>query len=137
MKYIILALLLSLAGNGWQLYSAGGDKPKCQLALNQQVQQQNQATQADQHQADVQHVAEVKKQAAKANVDEISDAGEVAGLQTRIASQTDTIDQLRRQLKGKTDAKPFDPLQCLDTPVPAALLSGLQQPAGGSAQPPR
>lgn len=130
-----LAFLLSVAGNAWQLYHAGGAKAECQTVVNAQAAVQDHAAHVDQHQADVAHVDQVKQQAAKANQDEASDAGEMAALRTRLATKDSTIQQLKDQLRGKTDAKPFDPLECLDAPMPAALLGGLQQPAGDGARP--
>lgn len=131
--YLAAALALSVFGNGWQLYHAGGDSSRCQTAVNAQAAGQDHAALTDQHKADVDNVHQQKLQAAKNNVDEASDAGEVAGLHTLLATKDSTIQQLRDQLKGKHDAKPtpFDPLQCLDVPMPAALVDGLQQRAGG------
>lgn len=137
--YLAAALALSIFGNGWQLYHAGGATSRCQTAVNAQAAGQDHAALTDQHRADVDNVHQQKLQAAKNNADESSDAGEVAGLQQLVATKDSTIQKLRDQLKEKPDAKhtPFDPLQCLDAPLPAALIGSLQQRPGGGAQPRR
>ena len=81
---LLAALVLSIAGNGWQLYSAGGAKPKCDVKLQAEVQQQNTATGTDQHQADQGRIKQLQGQLAQANLDNASDSSERAGLQTKL-----------------------------------------------------
>lgn len=120
---LLFALLCSLAGNGWQLYSAGGAKPRCEVQLAAQVNQQSTATETDQHGADQQRIQQLSTEIVELQHDAAADAGEHAALAGRFKTQEET---LKHVYDTDTLAR-----VCLAARVPGALIDSLHAGAGG------
>jgi hypothetical protein len=124
---LLFALLCSLAGNGWQLYSAGGAKPKCEVRLAAQANQQAAATETDQHGADQQRIQQLSAEIVELQQDAAADADTRAVLAGRFQRQEET---LKHVYDTDTLAR-----MCLAARVPDALIHSLHAGAGGEAQP--
>lgn len=121
---LLCACLCSLAGNGWQLYLAGGAKPRCQTELAGEVNQQAGTAQADQQAADQEHIRQLSAEIVELQQDAVNDADERAALGARYQRQEGV-------LKHVYDTDSLARV-CLAARVPRALLDSLHagDPAG-------
>ncbi len=124
---LLFAFLCSLAGNGWQLYLAGGAKPRCQVALAGEVNQQAGAAQADQQAADQEHIRQLSAEIVELQQDAAIDADERAALAARYQKQQGILQHV---YDTDTLAR-----TCLAARVPRALLDSLRAGAPGAAEP--
>ena len=125
---ISLSLLLcSLAGNAWQLYSAGEAKPACDTRLAAQASQQASSTETDQHTAGQARIQQLSTEIVELQQDAANDAAERAAVAGRYQRQEGV---LKHVYDTDTLAR-----TCLTAHVPSALLDSLRSGAAGATQP--
>lgn len=122
---ILCALLAALA---WHEHGvAASADAHCDARVAVQVGNENTVTQADQHTADAQRIAEQDKQIQQLQSDSDQANARATYFQARLVDKEKVLEHVLKHSK---------PTDCINQPVPAALIDSLHAIASSPAKPP-